>query len=149
MDYVVGFAFDPTWARVVLVRKVKPAWQSGRLNGVGGKVEPGETALEAMVREFREETGVATAPEAWSHRVHLTFPGGTVAFFSACLADIDGVRTTTQETIEIVPSVPVHPDALPNLHWLIPLCLDAVSGPGPIAVADNDDGSALRAVLEA
>jgi 8-oxo-dGTP pyrophosphatase MutT (NUDIX family) len=30
---------------------------SGRLNGVGGKVEPGENYLQAVIRETQEETG--------------------------------------------------------------------------------------------
>src|SRR5690349_13991679 len=39
--YALGFLFDGT-GRVVLIRKRRPAWQAGLLNGVGGKVEPGE-----------------------------------------------------------------------------------------------------------
>jgi 8-oxo-dGTP pyrophosphatase MutT (NUDIX family) len=27
---------------VLLIEKQKPAWQRGKLNGVGGKIEPGE-----------------------------------------------------------------------------------------------------------
>ncbi len=30
---------------------------SGRLNGVGGKVDPGETFLQTVIRETKEETG--------------------------------------------------------------------------------------------
>ncbi len=32
-------------------------------SGVGGKVEPGESFLEAIVREVKEETGLAISPE--------------------------------------------------------------------------------------
>ncbi len=39
---VAGFLFDESRERVVLIKKQKPEWQSGRLNGVGGKIEPGE-----------------------------------------------------------------------------------------------------------
>src|SRR5437899_9779920 len=72
-EFVCGFYFFPIWYRrgsaaqsdfktgfttgVVLIQKVKPAWQSGLLNGVGGKIELGETPLDAMRREFAEETG--------------------------------------------------------------------------------------------
>lgn len=51
---------------VALVLKAKPDWQKGKYNGVGGSVEPGETPHEAMVREFREETGIETASRDWS-----------------------------------------------------------------------------------
>ena len=38
--------------------KRRPAWQAGRWNGVGGKVEPGEDIHTAMHREAAEEIGV-------------------------------------------------------------------------------------------
>ena len=54
-EYVVGFMFSEE------ILKNKPDWQAGRLNGVGGKVEPNEYPDQAMVREFEEETGVRTS----------------------------------------------------------------------------------------
>lgn len=53
--YVAGFLMNET--KVLLVRKNHPARLAGQLTGIGGKVEPGETAYDAMEREFREETG--------------------------------------------------------------------------------------------
>lgn len=35
----------------------------GRLNGIGGRVEPGENYLEAAIRETEEETGYKVTPE--------------------------------------------------------------------------------------
>jgi 8-oxo-dGTP diphosphatase len=60
--YVLGFAFDKS-DNVILVRKQKPKWQKGLLNGVGGKIEIGETSSDAMFREFREETGLKYFPK--------------------------------------------------------------------------------------
>ncbi len=40
-------------------KKVDP----GRLNGVGGGVEPGENFLDAAIRETEEETGYKVRPE--------------------------------------------------------------------------------------
>lgn len=54
--FVLGFLFSEDGSRVLLVWKNRPAWQNGKLNGVGGKIEPGETPLQAMKREFLEET---------------------------------------------------------------------------------------------
>jgi 8-oxo-dGTP diphosphatase len=56
-QYVVGFAFNEL-ERVLLVEKKRPDWQKGLLNGIGGKIEPGETPAEAMDRECHEETGL-------------------------------------------------------------------------------------------
>src|SRR5690349_16479461 len=73
-EYVCGFMFDRDMARLVLIRKSKPQWQAGKLNGVGGKVELigmhglsqcYETPQRAMAREFKEETGYTTRPEDW------------------------------------------------------------------------------------
>lgn len=53
--YCVGLAFTKGFNYVTLVRKTHPEWQAGRWNGVGGKLEAGESPLEAMRREFAEE----------------------------------------------------------------------------------------------
>jgi len=43
--------------RVLLIRK-KRGLGAGKINGPGGKLDPGETALESAIREVREEIGV-------------------------------------------------------------------------------------------
>ena len=52
--YVLGFAFDPRMDRVMLIKKTRPAWQAGRLNGIGGHIEQDELSCEAMRREFSQ-----------------------------------------------------------------------------------------------
>jgi 8-oxo-dGTP diphosphatase len=48
---------------ILLIRK-KRGFGAGKINGPGGRIEPGETPLEAAVRETREELGiVALYPE--------------------------------------------------------------------------------------
>jgi len=54
--YVLVYAFAGD--EFVLVRKKKPEWQKGRLNLVGGKVEPNEPSIDAAIRELQEETGL-------------------------------------------------------------------------------------------
>ncbi len=56
-EYVCGFMFSPDKKQVALIRKTKPEWQKDLLNGIGGKIESGESPHEAMVREFYEESG--------------------------------------------------------------------------------------------
>src|SRR5690349_19642349 len=54
--YVAVFPFHQY--KVLLIEKDRPAWMRGRLNGVGGHVEPDDDSyVEAMRREFEEETG--------------------------------------------------------------------------------------------
>ena len=65
-QYVLGFVFDEVYKRVLLIKKLRPDWQKGNLNGIGGKVEEKETPFEAMIRECQEETSVLTKKEDWS-----------------------------------------------------------------------------------
>lgn len=63
--YVLGLAFTENGS-VVMVQKNRPEWQAGKLNFIGGKIEPyDETAVHTMSREFEEETGVATHTDEW------------------------------------------------------------------------------------
>lgn len=55
--YVVAFLFNGSGG-VWMVKKQKPDWQKGCLNGIGGKVEDDETNEEAIVRELKEEAGI-------------------------------------------------------------------------------------------
>ena len=43
--------------RILLIRK-KRGLGAGKINGPGGRLEPGETALECAIRETREELGI-------------------------------------------------------------------------------------------
>lgn len=121
--YVAGFLFDESSERVVLVRKGKPEWQRGRLNGVGGKIEPGETEAQAMRREFAEEAGVTV--EGWEPFAIVWGSWGWVQFFRAN-GDVNSVYTAEAEGEQIevhdVSAVPWD-QCLPNLSWLIPLAL--------------------------
>ena len=49
--YTLGFVFDSSQEKVLLVHKQRPAWQAGKVNGIGGKVELGETPHTGIVRE--------------------------------------------------------------------------------------------------
>jgi 8-oxo-dGTP pyrophosphatase MutT (NUDIX family) len=51
----------------LLVKKSKPDWQAGLLNAPGGKINDGESALAACVREFKEETGIKTNEHQWQY----------------------------------------------------------------------------------
>lgn len=121
--YVVGFLFDDSsLGQVILIEKQRPAWQKGFLNGVGGKVEPGESAEDAMRREDIEEMGVD--PE-WSKFASVEYSGHILHFFAARDATaFSEARAQTDEQL-------VRPwvfggdfariKVIPNLRWLIPM----------------------------
>ena len=75
-QYVLGFALSGDGNAVLLIKKTKPSWQAGKLNGVGGKVEESDWSIEsAMAREFEEETGIQTDPGRWSLFAQHCKPG--------------------------------------------------------------------------
>ncbi|MCU1476086.1 MAG: hypothetical protein JWQ64_779 [Subtercola sp.] len=52
----------PDGRREVLLGRKRTGLGLGNIVGPGGKVEQGESPLEAIVREVREETGIRVAP---------------------------------------------------------------------------------------
>jgi 8-oxo-dGTP diphosphatase len=120
-QYACGFLFSLDRERVVLIRKHRPAWQAGKLNGVGGKVEAGETALDAMRREFIEEAGVEIRD--WHQVLTLTGADWQGHFFRA-FGDVSAARAVTDEQLELHSVHKLPHDTIPNLHWMIPLMLD-------------------------
>lgn len=124
IEYVAGFLINKTSGHLALVIKNKPAWQAGKLNGIGGKIEAGETPHQAMVREFEEETGAHI--EDWHEFCRLGTNDATIHFFvsftNVWLLDL--VRTVEAEQIVMRPLFDVSlTNAIPNLTWLIPMAL--------------------------
>src|SRR6188768_3451948 len=60
---------------VLLIRK-KRGLGAGKINGPGGKLDPGETALESAVREVREEIGVTPLDLEERGVLHFQFIDG-------------------------------------------------------------------------
>jgi 8-oxo-dGTP diphosphatase len=123
--YVTGFLFSEYSSHMVLIKKINPQWQRGLFNGVGGKVEVNESSISAMVREFFEETGVATKQEDWTlfanvfrancYDVDMYFAHSDLAF---------SAQTIEAEEIHILKVSELPQNIIPNLQWLIPLALD-------------------------
>jgi 8-oxo-dGTP diphosphatase len=135
IEYVAGFLFDKALAKVALIRKNKPAWQAGLLNGIGGKIEEDdETPLDAMVREFREESGVTQLD--WSYFAKLSGPDWCVHFFAA-RGPVMVCKSMTDEKVEIIPVTSFQPHSngiIENLPWLISLAVDHLTDGRPVFV---------------
>jgi len=136
--YVLGFCFDFAYKHVVLIHKLKPDWQFGRLNGVGGKIEvgAGEGAVAAMVREFAEETGGSLGDRVeWRPFGRLRdaagewevwlFHGKYLQEFPADLASF----SSDEGSVTVVDRQDLHNwPVLPNLRYLIPMALNHARG---------------------
>lgn len=132
--YVVGFLFLDRKRQVVLIRKDKPEWQAGKLNGIGGKVEKGESAIDAMSREWKEETGEHRV--MWDEFLQIDFPLARVTFFRAfdseSTAKTNEAEMVVRADVSTLPfslvacrfaGVTHHLPVIPNLRWIIPLAL--------------------------
>lgn len=120
-EYTAAFVFDATnLGLVMLIEKNRPSWQAGKLNGIGGHLEPGETPLECVQREFHEETGVRVQDfelfceltDGSNWRVH--FFKGTTAHEGQSMTDEKVVWINSRYLHEI-------DNLIPNLRWLIPM----------------------------
>jgi 8-oxo-dGTP pyrophosphatase MutT (NUDIX family) len=88
-QYVLGFAFSEDLEYLLLIEKKRPKWQAGKLNGIGGKIDDNEEPLDAMVREFKEETTISIPPFRWKEYGHIAGPNYHVALFTAPCPDLE------------------------------------------------------------
>lgn len=138
--YVAGFMFSSDKSEVLLIEKMSPEWQRGLLNGIGGKIEGGETPLEAIIREFAEETGVETTTADWTEIVYYIRQNVyEVHFYKAFTDQIYSAVSKEKEVITKFKSDNLPLNVVSNLNWLIPLCLDDnISLTSPILVLDKN-----------
>ena len=126
MTYVCGFLFDSHGSWVWLIKKSKPKWQVGMLNGIGGKIEENELPLHAMRREFLEETGAIV--DDWQQFMMLSGPDYGVYFFRNFWNGKESfnsiLRQTTDEAPMLVNASLLPTNVIPNLRWIIPMAQD-------------------------
>lgn len=131
--YVVVFVFTPDLRNVWLITKQKPDWQKGLRNGIGGKVEKGETFGAAAVRELKEESGLAlegAAPLLYVGKMQGTNnDGGRFLVKVYTLTTLQELRTMESEPINLY-RVKALPDlaTIGNVQALVELCRYRLAG---------------------
>jgi 8-oxo-dGTP diphosphatase len=132
VNYVLGFLFSERMDRVLLVKKARPSWQAGKLNGIGGHIEFRESIGAAMEREADEEAGITPGSVSWLRFGVLAFreAGVYVHLFSSHDPGTSEVLIAPTEAQESEPIEFVDFNErfnfgrmLPNLRWLIPMAL--------------------------
>jgi len=125
-QFVLGFLFTPDTKQVVLVRKKHPEKLAGKLNGIGGRLGPGESARIGVSREFFEATAVSIAPQDWRPVARLWGKGYEIAGFCAISEAAAQCKSTGDEDVRLLP---VQYDVLQaegalGLSWVIAAALD-------------------------
>lgn len=128
--YVVGLLFNENYRTLALLEKKRPEWQKGLWNGCGGRVESGESPLQAMHRECLEEFGLNIPESEWTHFITMQCTnaagekvesGRQILFFTAHTTQMYQARSTTDEIVGIHDvRIWLTKKLLPNLYWMIP-----------------------------
>jgi 8-oxo-dGTP diphosphatase len=121
--FVLALLYSADRRQVVLMRRTKPAWQAGRVNGLGGRLMPGESAAAAARREVREECGVDVA--AWREVLVWEDAEYVMHVLSAVSAEARAARTQEDQEVFLADVDALPPNVIDNLRWLVPLALDA------------------------
>jgi 8-oxo-dGTP diphosphatase len=112
-------------ARVLAARRRAPARFAGGWEFPGGKVEPGESDVEALVRECEEEMAVAIAVgellgESAEGAIRLTlYAAALLRGEPAALQDHDELRWLAADELDDVGWLPIDQSLLPAVAALL------------------------------
>jgi len=117
---VVGFAINNN--KVLLINKLKPEWQKGKLNGIGGKIEKNENPIDAMIREFEEEAGVSTETKDWIQICNIFSAEGLwVVYFFVTEKNVYEAKSVEQEQVGWIDIDNLPDNVISPIQWLLPM----------------------------
>lgn len=134
------FIIDEPKQQVLLIRK-KRGLGAGKINGPGGKIDPGESSQECAVRETQEELGVTALNPSHHGELWFQFVDGLRMHVDVYLATAyEGQPVETPEALPLWTSL----SALPfeemwadDIHWLSEMLVERRRFLGRF-VFDND-----------
>jgi len=147
-DYVCGFMMNET--EVILIHKTHPAEQAGSWNGIGGRIKKDEDPLNAMAREWAEETG-DPVQHKWIEFCRIKFRRNVVYFFTAYEHNMPALMQMTDEEVDVFPISELNNhDLVEHVDWLVLLAKShrALNLPVLIRTADGGKYEGLVPVVQ-
>lgn len=150
VDHVDWINWDPYWratllfvikdGSILLIHK-KRGFGKGKINGPGGRLEPGETPLEAAVRETQEELEITPLDVQPAGDLFFQFRDGlNIRGWVFRAEDFEGTPTETDEAIPLwapLDEIPYDRMWADDRYWL-PLVLERTLFTGHF-LFDGDD----------
>ena len=93
-------------------------FHEGKWNGLGGKLESGETYRQAAVREFEEEAGTPTLLDQWNWMGQLYFPNFKAHKKEDWMVNVFTIELNAEQKSKITVQHAPTPDAEGTLHWI-------------------------------
>ena len=101
--------------RVLITQRALHQSHGGFWEFPGGKIEPDETALSALIREVKEEVGLDVIDADFLYTIDFTYPYHTVELWVYQVTDFKGNARCCEAQID--------------LRWVEKTCLDAFQFP--------------------
>lgn len=87
--------------QILLIHK-KRGFGKGKINGPGGKIEPGETPFECALRETQEELCITAKGVEFSGELHFQFTdNNSIHGYVYTATDYEGEPTETDEAVPL------------------------------------------------
>lgn len=107
--------------QILLIRK-KRGLGAGKINGPGGKIDPGETPQECVVREAEEELGITALDPVEIGILHFQFTDGLAIQCHVFRAtEFTGTATETDEAIPLwtpLDAIPIEEMWEDDRYWI-------------------------------
>ncbi len=87
---VAGIIFNQDKSQVFITKRPDDKHKGGFWEFPGGKVEPGETIEQAMVRELEEEIGITTTEQSRFEHLEFDYPDKSLKFDFISVTQFEG-----------------------------------------------------------
>lgn len=138
MTYTLAFIFNEDLSKVLLLKKTRPEWQAGHLNGIGGKCEPNEPPLKCIQREVFEECGLENI---FFEKTGIIAGDAYIVYvYNARISShlLESAVSKTDEIVSLYDVSDLHnQELLPSVKYLIPMSMQPYLDPNFMSFTTN------------